>query len=289
MKLKRKSGLTAGIIALSAVAITSVGFASWVISAGDKAEVTGSIEVDDVTDDSHSVLGVYDNGIETTDGSKLSTSSNQKIQFGAPVNDHSTGWLTYSDLDDHDDYLENLTAVFYVSVLNGSVAADSFTVANYVKAGFEVKEAGSPASSTQDGLTDYAGFAGALSLHLVNLPTVSVEKITTSATISAIEGHTSETEPTAAHSWFKVTVTFSWGSLFGVSSTNPYVYYNNMLSNADIGGMSASAHAKKYLTALDELLAGVTYKFTFKTYANSTEKSADTGFATGDLLVVDAD
>lgn len=66
--MKRRS-LTVLLCLLAIISLASVGFASWVISAGDTEEATGSITVHDVSDERLEIIEVKIDGKEPADAS----------------------------------------------------------------------------------------------------------------------------------------------------------------------------------------------------------------------------
>ena len=307
MKLKRKNGLTVGIIALSAVAITSVGFASWVISAGDTKSVAGNIEVDDVSTSNHDVVGIYENVMDagyTGSTEKINAptvKSAQSIRFGSNRNKYGNvatdssslteeddSWLRYKVSDDLAFY-ENLKATYYVQIKNTSAAADLTSVKLEI---YDQNPSSVTGFTTENGTSvgtyTNKGWTAAKALTLVAMPdTINVNKVTGSD-LTALKAKVTGEEETSGvtYDWLKIDFTFKWGALFG--GNNPYDYYNGLTNGSAtqiaqssatgfpaVGTLSASKHAQQFLTALDELLAGVEFRLTVKTYGDATERDND--------------
>ena len=125
MKLKKKSGLIGAVIALSAASLVSVGFASWVISAGVTQDVAGVIEVDNVENSIHTIDA--SSGFLTARNGTVDASKN-KIVFGCTqaAIDNTTGWLKNDGTlgDTSDSSLEVLT-VWYKVVVNNVKSGDT--------------------------------------------------------------------------------------------------------------------------------------------------------------------
>lgn len=96
--MKRKT-MTLVLCLLAALALVSVGFASWVISADANKEQTGNITVDTVTDQRLS--------LEVS----LATGSKPDLTFGKNGSNNSNHWFY-----NNGDLTENLTVVYKVKV-----------------------------------------------------------------------------------------------------------------------------------------------------------------------------
>ena len=223
---------------LSAVAILSVGFASWLIVniPQPEAQTIGSFTVHEVVDKSVSLAYDWGNDDNATDDADDAT-----INFGTVTADTTSNWFKPVDVG-----AEKLSAVVAVSITNYDQLA-SFKV-----------ELAVPAEYTSLGTT------------LVATPTVTC----TSAAGDALTGVTPEgtavTVPVSAMTadggsgnvcTIIVTVEFDWGSYFtqGGEVVNPYVFYNNQEYNAEL---AADAIAKLD-TAIHDSLSGRGYDLTF--------------------------
>lgn len=215
MKLKKKSGLISAVIALSCASIVSVGFASWVISQGDSEVINGSISVDTVSDQTHTIVTAkLVSALDvTTDAAKTN------VVYGTSSN-AASGWLQNTD----SNFLENLDFYLYVKVANVNA---SNTIASVLTVG----QLTSTGGGTVDGKTGYAGAAEA---HWGNSSNKSLVGALPTPTASATN-FTADGE-----AWFSFS--FTWGSL--TNNQNPYVYYN---------ALSAETYATEAATALDNL------------------------------------
>lgn len=111
--MKRKT-LTMILCLLTCLSLVGVGFASWVISAGDKEKVTGNIVVDTVTD----------NRIAITVTPVIATEKD--IILNGPTG-ATTGWLTYSG-----EKTENLDVEFKC-VVSYKAAGKKFAATSELK------------------------------------------------------------------------------------------------------------------------------------------------------------
>lgn len=84
--MKRRS-LTLVVCLLATLSLASVGFAAWVISAGDVENLTGNITVHKVEDERISIVDIEYDGSATTDG----------FVFGQPLATIDNAWLTNED------------------------------------------------------------------------------------------------------------------------------------------------------------------------------------------------
>ncbi|MCQ2772306.1 MAG: hypothetical protein MJ238_03410, partial [Bacilli bacterium] len=142
---------------LSAVAVVSTGFASWVITAGDSETVEGTIKVDTVTDNAHDIKEF------TWD------STNGDVYFGAPKTmSNSSAWLT-NDTDKAE--VLTVTATF---VVTNATTNDVFT-------GIVLAEKG---SGTKYSTAFTAGYAAALQTLLKQLLHASILLLLTTPLLS---------------------------------------------------------------------------------------------------------
>ena len=103
--MKRRS-LTVLLCLLAIISLASVGFAAWVISAGDTEEVTGNVQVDTVSDQ-RLVIKV--------------TSGEQNLNFLASAEEISGAWLT-SDSKEKEDLEIVLTFTLEYADKNATTA-----------------------------------------------------------------------------------------------------------------------------------------------------------------------
>ena len=223
MKLKKKSGLISAVIALSCASIVSVGFASWVISQGDAKTVDGSIVVDTVQTKAHTIT--------------VTPTTGTQICFTRPETPSPAP--TYSWLSETTSNYENLVASFSVSVANWDD-----TAAN-AKAKFSATlQSGTVSGENFTPDAANAGYNAAVTAtYVAALPTPVVGDGTVA------DGAWSTT----------VTVTFAWGAYFG--GQNPYYFYNaHQASEIKTGTTTYAQDANTALTALNDALAGISYR-----------------------------
>ena len=84
--MKRRS-LTLVVCLLATLSLASVGFAAWVISAGDVENLTGNITVHEVEDERINIIDIKYDGSAETDG----------FVFGQPADTVAKAWLTNED------------------------------------------------------------------------------------------------------------------------------------------------------------------------------------------------
>lgn len=246
--LKRKNILLASML-LGTVALSTVGFAAWVISQGDEQSQAGTITVDTVTDESHFVTIVTEKIDETHQ-------TETAISFGAAAPERGSGWLSFEDQEG--DHPEDLTAVVYFQVSNADKEwlETSGNVTLALSATPEVEEGQKDAYT----LAYEAGLVG-------ELPSVTNGGIVFS------------TETINEVLYCKAAITFTWGSKFTIqvdnTSTNeedddftatvvnPVDYYNSLPFTQD----NVNAAKTMLQTTLPTALAGVGWKLTITTAA----------------------
>ena len=190
MNLKKKSGLISAVIALSCASIVSVGFASWVISQGDTKTATGTIYVDEVSTQAHTITPTW----VASDSLSAAESSTPVVSYG-PKDHNSTGWLK-----NNDGTIEALT--FYLKVNVANISSDAEFI-----------------SKLSVTMTADAGYATAASANLVgSLPALNA---TAGNGVGTIVKGTGAANGTA---WEAVyTISFKWGSVFNYQ--NPEDFY----------------------------------------------------------------
>lgn len=242
--MKSKLTITVASI-LSVLVLVGVGFAAWVITNPNvKAEQTGNIEVDTVTDNSYEIKAEF---VKTTDA------NNGTIVFGKTEDPSITNpWLT------NNEKTEKLTATLTLTAQNFQPASwNSIKTKTLIVSMKSVK-----------GTSDGTGFGKLVTDAYITYPTLSGKGITSGALadwngtveINLDDFTHAENAETAT---YELTITFAWGSKFTSGSTvvNPYTFYNKQDYSTDL--------AKKANTALTDLyngLNGVSYK------VNITEK-----------------
>lgn len=192
-KRESKKGLiTFGIASLSAIALSSTIFAAWIISSGDSKDIEGTIMVDTVENQIHTIK----------EGGAWDSVSNGTIKFGvksdyATIN--QTSWLKLSD-----PVIECLSANYTFTVQN---TTESLTVDDLIDTDKTVLSFVNEGDKTKYDTAVTAGYVGAL-------PTVNVEKSSASETETIL----------------KASFTFTWGSMFG--NKNPIEYANTLGEDA---------------------------------------------------------
>ena len=195
--MKRRS-LTLVICLLATLSLASVGFASWVISAGDTENVTGNVVVQTVTDKRLEIKnGAFEkDGLITLDS----------IKFGIPSEDDGydpseNDWLK----PDGAEFPEDILSIKYIFDLN------------FVSGGEVVIEGASKnveltAEFVDDGTKEW--IEQAVTFGYIEQPTLMVAK-------NAVTGK------------YECTITFQWGALF--ENKNPWEYYNAKQIAGDAG------------------------------------------------------
>ena len=223
MKLKKKSGLISAVIALSCASIVSVGFASWVISQGDEKTASGTIYVDEVSTQAHTITATW---VASDSLSAAALDSQSPIVSSGPKDHDSTGWLK-----NNDGTLEALT--FYLKVNVANIGSEA--------------EYTSKLSVT---MTADAGYTTAASQNLVgSLPALSATAGNGVGTIVKGTGAANSTAWEAVY-----TISFKWGSVFNYQ--NPEDFY------ADKSAADYASHAQEKLQALNDALDGVGFTLT---------------------------
>ena len=209
MKLKKKSGLISAVVALSCASLVSVGFASWVISQGDQANVTGTFSVESVDNKSHVITnmvgesGTYDG---TASPKTFVIPASNNISFGAPAsrNTYPNVWL-----DNTAGTAEKLSVSFTVTVTNAYEAAGDAELSG--KPSWLAEPA---IEITGTGMQDI--FDDLVDDNLLLEPVVSYA-----------HAHNASD---ALSDDMTITVTFGWGTHFkptsGTVGVNPYDFYN---------------------------------------------------------------
>lgn len=245
-KTNKKSGIIAAVVGLSAVSLVSVGFASWVISVGDTAEVTGSIAVDEVSDARFLIEkeAPYAPTVDYGTG-------NASIVFGAPTVSNA-GWLTNDSTAK-----ENLTAnvVFYVANLTGKTIGTDYDLnATIVVTGDKLSK-----------------FTKAVDDGLVELPVITKND---SFEVDHTTYHETQINETK-YKFTKVTLSlqFKWGIYFGkdandaTTNTNPYDFYNAKDVQGYVSNSSGPTWGDDAKAKLQEIFEanGANFKVTLQT------------------------
>jgi len=272
MKLKKKSGLIGLISVLAGVSVVSVGFAAWVVSAGDTQTLDGEIHVETMADERHTI-------------SDLSASL-AHVKYGAPTAAASTTVtgqvLSYRDVAATE--VENLDIEFSFKVRNLSTA--KFTISLEAKTGTGTgsvyyKEGANPEFKDEaaDGYTKLTGYAAALQRGYVGeLPAYDSLHPENKTNITVATGATAD-----GYTTINVTLNFKWGSKFKgsyLSDThnegeivNPFTFYNkngsDNLSYSVEQKNAAAADAVATLGNLKSYLTAVGYTMTIVTEHNA--------------------
>ena len=213
---------------LTCLALTAVGFASWLIlKPAEEKTVSGSF----------TVYSVEDNNIEIA----VSPAEANKIVFGHDGSTQNGAWLQYDGVSP-----QALTAVFDVTVKSVKSNGNAGLPLTKVLSSIDIAYALDANATAFEDAVD----AGYLKDAVVTVDkgTYADDKIL----ISTLGLSDTDTEVTV-----KVTVTFGWGSALG--NQNPYSYFNNL----DYSASNATA-ATTALTAI-KAVENTTYKLTINT------------------------
>lgn len=93
--MKRRS-LTLVVCLLATLSLASVGFAAWVISAGDTEQMTGSFLVEDVTDERYEIRNLSVDGVNWNHATSSWTGEAPQFVFGKNDVDTTYNWLKNS-------------------------------------------------------------------------------------------------------------------------------------------------------------------------------------------------
>ena len=229
-KNSKKSGIIAAVVGLSAVSLVSVGFASWIISAGDSATIEGTIQVDTVEDHRFNILN-----------KSALQSQNCNVVFGHPsAMEAENEWLKANGTK-----VENLEFSFdvYVENMNATVGSVSATL-DYAGTG-STYTANKNAYEAQDDTHGHKVIA--------DLPTPTYSEKT----------QNTDSESAYHNKWYvTVTIKFGWGSYFTLDDepVNPYLFYNDGTKTAADNGDDA-VQKLGYVA----LAGNVNYKLTITT------------------------
>jgi len=223
----KKTGVIALIAGLSSVTLVSIGFASWIISAGDSATLNGSIDVDTVEDHRYNILN-----------KSALESRTYNVVFGHPETmDAENEWLKATGTK-----VESLEFTFKVYVENMDADKGLVTAA--------LDYAGTDATYTTN-KTTYEAQDESHSDHDV------VKDLPTPVVGSKTLDNDEESDYKGKY-FVTVTVTFGWGSAF--NHLNPYTFYNAAGKSAATDGDDAKIKLGYVAT-----LASVGYKLTITT------------------------
>lgn len=202
-----KGSITLGIASLSLLSLASIGFATWVISGGDTKTAEGTITVDTVNNNLHSIT-VGDWTTKTTD-------NRGKIYFGKDktILNSTSAWLSNDSTE--------------TAVLENSLTV---TVANAYDDSDNLVTGATPTATLSIPDTTSSGkYTGAVTNKVVGaLPTQNASTDTEDDKYGTIVVSSATKKETSAE--FTITITFKWGSAFG--GVNPAQYAENM-ANSD--------------------------------------------------------
>ena len=233
-KNRNRGLVTFGIVALSAVALTASGFAAWVISGADSKTAGGNIQVDTVENNNHTLEVTLSN--ENIKFGSVSTGAEWLKNEGLTESLSTTASITVSNVTS--DPTADISKILSVPTIKitktiGEVVTD-VTATNYNIIADE--------SATTDGLGGETANAAKDGL---------VGKLPTFTTASYTGAAYNESAKTLTCS---LTVTFTWGKLFG--SNNPRAYYDGKKVE------QYGTEAQRRLTALNDALSGCKYVLT---------------------------
>ena len=212
--MKRKT-MTMMLCLLTVLSLVGVGFASWVINAGDEVSASGNIQVD-VVDDYRFTFG--------------STPTLTTIHFGMDNSETiSKAWLTNADKNK-----ENLIATFDITLTSAS--ALSGTTKEIWDAAVEVTAAYSLAAVADGGNTTegVAAYNAAVTAKAIIVPADDL-------TVTFKEATTTTAK-------YTVTIVFGWGEAFDTLRTTPYNKTNGAPTITD-NAESANLNPYKFYNA----------------------------------------
>ena len=251
--MKRKT-LTLILCLLTVMSLVGVGFASWVISAGDSESVGGNIVVDTVADQR----------LELT----VLTSS-QNIVFAGTTEDYNESeeaWLTLGG----SATTEALSVTYNCSLKykgSGLILTDALTASGTVKANVKL-------SATFVAPTENTAYDAAKNICFVEPAAASISNYVLSEDNQTLT--------------FDVTITYTWGSAFG--GVNPFEFYNetqtdgeNVTLKRPVDGKCGAVvdttltdtstwgdHAVYYLGLLEAIDATTSYSITINAEVDTT-------------------
>lgn len=243
--MKSKLTITVASI-LSVLVLVGVGFAAWVITNPNvKADQTGNIEVDVVTDYSYDIKAEF---VKTTDA------NNGTIVFGKKDDGTitKTPWLT------NNDKAESLTAKLTLTAQNFQAASwENIKTKKLTVSMKTLKKAEGSDTASED-----SGFKTLVDGNYITYPTLSGKGITSGALTKwtdTVEIKLSDFEYVAGQetTTYELTITFAWGSHFTSEGTvvNPYIFYNKQDHSTTL-----AKDANTALSTINTNLSGVTYQ-----------------------------
>ena len=216
MKIKK---LSLGLMVLAFVALTSVGFAAWVITGDAEESTTGQIQVEQAIDARiQMTVAIKDDAEKDNDN---------VIIFGtgeAGTLDPSKIWLTNTDVPD-----ENLSVTLVLTITNWDTVNANI---DWFEGSVSVASAAYDSAKV---ILNGEGEADDVKL-LGELPSESFDK----------------DDFVAGNGVYEIPLTFTWGDAFkvGGANLNPYTYYNDgTKTSADYGdeALARLNHIYQYL------------------------------------------
>lgn len=244
--MKRRS-LTLVVCLLATLSLASVGFAAWVISAGDVEYVTGNINVEAVTDERVFINDLQINGEAGSTGNFV---------FGKPASSAiAQKWLEPKNIEN-----ESLKLTI------------TFTVDNKALTG------STPVTFGENGNTNLTATFEAYKEVTGNGQTEPQKQVVSLANAKTagyiLEDPTSVQIVSKGDNEFEIVIEFKWGSLFGTE--NPFEFYNaNKATDkltVDTNGIPAATgtemtygdHAAKYLAEMYAFFEDVKFSLTIE-------------------------
>lgn len=219
--MKRRS-LTLVVCLLATLSLASVGFAAWVISAGDTEQLTGSITVETVTDERYVIKDLSVEGVVLVDASGEKTENvAPNFVFGKTDPDKGGGYIAPANPWLKNSTIEKLSLVVKFKVYQKAAGVDN--------ADLEI--------TNKDKITITNTFE-------------SLSDLGTYASIVA-----ANPEANYVDSYFTFTISLQWGSEWG--GENPFDYYNGEAMTDAL-----ALEAKTKLTDMYSDLNGATYRLT---------------------------
>ena len=228
--MKRKS-LTLLVCLLACLALGSVGFAAWVITADNSDTATGQVRVDVVKDARLQVEAEIDGTIVF--GSRAKTSS---IAYD---------WMKYEQT------LEGTEGAYFALDENLTVTL-KLTIGSFSN----LKAEGTALTVTFSDAEDQAFFESAIAKEYVAaLPVVSYTKAQLEGLANAAADDASKLEDDVLY--LEIDYTFAWGNAFG--GTNPIDFYNSQAYDKTLADGAITT-----LQDLSSILENVTYLVTIE-------------------------
>lgn len=213
--MKRRS-LTLVLCLLATLSLASVGFAAWVISAGDVENATGQILVENVSDERLEIRNLkFD---EWTYNALTAAENMPKFAFGKP-DSSAPGYVapTY-------DWLQNTTV-------------DKLTI----KVTFNVYWKGSNTEITDKNEIDLSVTFATVAPNVFDAGDGKVYAKIVAANPTIVYNDTED--------YFECDLELQWGDYFGVLGTNPFMHYNSQPITEELA-TDAKTKLGKMFTAL---------------------------------------